>query len=42
MTVSSWDEVMEHIAHLETENAELQRELAEATDYIEHYEDQFR
>ncbi|WP_339317964.1 hypothetical protein [Paenibacillus sp. FSL R10-2734] len=40
--MSSWDEVMEHIAQLETENAELQRELAEANDYIEHYEDQQR
>lgn len=40
--MSSWDEVMEHIERLETENAELQRELAEATDYIEHFEDSRR
>ncbi|WP_256718591.1 hypothetical protein [Paenibacillus odorifer] len=40
--MSNWDEAMEHIAQLETENAELQRELAEANDYIEFYEDQFR
>lgn len=40
--MSTWDEVMQHISHLETENAELQRELDEATDYIEHYEDQLR
>lgn len=40
--MSNWDEAMEHIAQLEMENAELQRELAEANDYIEHYEDQFR
>ncbi|WP_339245817.1 hypothetical protein NST58_01550 [Paenibacillus sp. FSL R10-2796] len=40
--MSNWDEAMEHIAQLETENAELQRELAEANDYIEHFEDSRR
>jgi regulator of replication initiation timing len=38
----SWDEMMQENEELRTENADLQRELAEANDYIEHYEDQFR
>jgi regulator of replication initiation timing len=38
----SWDEMMQENEELRTENADLQRELAEANDYIEHFEDQFR
>jgi cell division protein FtsB len=38
----SWDEMKQENEELRTENADLQRELAEANDYIEHYEDQFR
>lgn len=38
----SWDELMQENEELRTENADLQRELAEANDYIEHYEDQYR
>lgn len=38
----SLEEAMQENEELRTENADLQRQLAEATDYIEFYEDQFR
>lgn len=35
----SWEQIMQHIVNVESENADLQRQLAEAKDYIEHLED---
>jgi len=38
----SWDDLKAYISHLETDYADLQRQLAEATDYIERMEDSRR
>lgn len=38
----SLDEVMQENEELREENADLQRQVAEANDYIEFYEDQQR
>lgn len=35
----SWEQLMQHIVHVETENEDLHRQLAEAKDYIERMED---
>lgn len=38
----TWDNLAEYIAHLETENADLQQQLAMANDYIEQNVQQYQ
>lgn len=38
----SWDTLAEYIRQLESENADLQQQLAVANDWLSRYEDQYR